>query len=463
MTENPITNVVSIKLNDDFSEAYIRVSDFSLPPAKLLEIIKILMQKQQIRFGLQKDSIKQLMKEKKPDKYYLLAKGIPPSPPVPPGFQMLIKIDDTPHLVTEESGRVDHKKRIRSDVVEAGQQLARIIPGKPGKPGKDVRGEIIPPLQPDNHSAVQLGEGVSYSEADPLLLIATRAGVVKLLPGPQIMVDHVLKIEGDVDFETGNIDFPGDVHVTGDLKSGFSIKAAGSVRVDGTVEDAKIEAGKDITVGRGFTGTMKGLLKARHDVTVGFAHNQVIEAGHNVNFEIEMIGCQVTAGNVVESKSGRVVGGRIKSPHAIDIRLAGSEEEVRTELHTGQRAILQKEKEELERKKMEIEQKQETFKNTIYELVMKKIERPLTDEEKSLMSEAQSKKDVLANEAREIDTLLAEIEGKLKLLGNAFVKIKGVIYPNVEIIIGSQIWVCREKRRRIVVRQSENRLKIMPA
>lgn len=45
-------------------------------------------------------------------------------------------------------------------------------------------------------------------------------------------------VYGDVDFNVGNIDFLGDVHISGDVREDFVVHATGTVTVDGLVEGA---------------------------------------------------------------------------------------------------------------------------------------------------------------------------------------------------------------------------------
>ena len=61
-------------------------------------------------------------------------------------------------------------------------------------------------------------------------------------------------IKGNVDYDYGNIDFNGSVHITGSVLPGFTVKAKGDIVVDKNVEDAYLEAGGDINVKMGISG-----------------------------------------------------------------------------------------------------------------------------------------------------------------------------------------------------------------
>ena len=57
---------------------------------------------------------------------------------------------------------------------------------------------------------------------------------------------NVLDISGDVDLNIGNIDFNGDVNITGNVITGVTIRAMGSIYIGGYVEGAVIKSNKDI-------------------------------------------------------------------------------------------------------------------------------------------------------------------------------------------------------------------------
>lgn len=79
-----------------------------------------------------------------------------------------------------------------------------------------------------------------------------------------------------MDNSTGNIDYPGNVTVRGNVKGGFSIIAKGDIVVEGVVEDALIQAGGQIIVKRGIHGMTKGILRAQGNVICKFIENATI-------------------------------------------------------------------------------------------------------------------------------------------------------------------------------------------
>ena len=71
----------------------------------------------------------------------------------------------------------------------------------------------------------------------------------------EIGVTPTSRIEQDVDYFTGNVDFNGDVVIDGSVRALFAVKATGSVTIGGSIESgARIEAGGDIVVSGGVVG-----------------------------------------------------------------------------------------------------------------------------------------------------------------------------------------------------------------
>lgn len=78
----------------------------------------------------------------------------------------------------------------------------------------------------------------------------------------------VFTVIGDVDFDVGNIDIPGDVEIRGLVGSGSSVTVGGTISVAGTTEPgATLQVGGDVLVGQGILGE-KTCVIADGDITV---------------------------------------------------------------------------------------------------------------------------------------------------------------------------------------------------
>src|SRR5208337_5226117 len=83
-------------------------------------------------------------------------------------------------------------------------------------------------------------------------------------------VDEVLDILGDVDLRVGNIDFPGDVVIRGEIRDGFAVKAGKSILCTGVIGAARIECGGNLVSQRGIVGREKAVIKAGGAVEAKF-------------------------------------------------------------------------------------------------------------------------------------------------------------------------------------------------
>ena len=67
----------------------------------------------------------------------------------------------------------------------------------------------------------------------------------------KIRIQPIYEVSGDANLTTGSIDFTGDIVIHGSVESGVTIKATGSITIDGNVEACNLEAGKDIILRSG--------------------------------------------------------------------------------------------------------------------------------------------------------------------------------------------------------------------
>ncbi|MDR3122880.1 MAG: FapA family protein [Treponema sp.] len=220
-------------------------------------------------------------------------------------------------------GRVNFKDlKIIQNVVEA-QSLAKKIPPEKGIPGRTVTGNQLP-ARDGNDIALPLGKNVHVGE-DGATIIADINGQVVEMNG-KINVEPVYTVNGNVSLRTGNIIFLGTVIVNGNVEDGFSVKAAGNIEVNGTVEKAELDAEGDIIVHQGITGRGNGIIRAGKTLAARFIENTVIEAGDAVIASDGIINSRVDAGRriICQGKRATIVGGRLRASEEINAKVLGS-------------------------------------------------------------------------------------------------------------------------------------------
>jgi uncharacterized protein (DUF342 family) len=330
--------------------------------------------------------------------------------------------------------------------------LARVKPPLLGIPGTTVLGSEIP-ARPGALAYIKAGKNTGFSEAEQQELRSLVTGSVSFKDGA-VNVENTLELPGDVDFSTGNIDFPGDVLIHGDVICGFKVKAGGKVEIHGVVEDATVEAGGDILVKGGFEGNGRGVLRSQGNVQVKFAENQIIEAKGSVTIAQNALNSRITAGDNIQvtSGSGVVRGGHLRAQGVILVKVAGNVNNTPTVLEIFQES---KGHPELEKRELEVtlQQVEMSRSRLSLSLLMKnrtsdKAERRHIEQEKVKVSERlETLRSALTAAMQQLKQFRATVPearsiGQIQILQKAF--------PGVKVIIGSLKYILNDDHHRVL-------------
>ena len=236
-------------------------------------------------------------------------------------------------MPVDEFNRVDYTAICSTQNVEKGAAICHISPPTPGVPGCTVTGQDLPAR--DGVPAVPpMGRNTALSE-DGSELLATLDGGLEF-SGNAFQINPLLEIAGDVDYSSGSINFLGDVHIHGDVCTGFSVRAMGNIKVDGVVESASIEAGGDLVLAKGVQGNGQAVLRAHRDIFAKYLENCSVHAHEDLHSEC-IIGCDVysDAGVYVQNGRGAIIGGNIWAAREVDANIVGSKTEVPTTITLG--------------------------------------------------------------------------------------------------------------------------------
>ncbi|HET6281099.1 MAG TPA: FapA family protein [Polyangia bacterium] len=247
------------------------------------------------------------------------------------GINPVRKIDET-------SSSVDLHEVKRYVNVSAGQVLCEII-SSPAVPAYDVFGAAIVPEENLSRAPeaplVKLGERVAPRADNDAVIIACEDGCVRYEKGV-LSVQKVLEVRGDVDFKVGNIDFHGQVIVSGDVLAGFKINATADVIVKGMVENASIDAGGDIVITGGVAGRHGAShLKSGGQIKARYLHMVKVDCKKDLAVGVECIDSEITAGGSVLVTKGGIIGGVLHAGGTIRAAFIGSEMCVPTLIATG--------------------------------------------------------------------------------------------------------------------------------
>ena len=257
-------------------------------------------------------------------------------------FTPLIKIEKDAGKILED-GSIDFKEVSSVIEVKKGQEILKKVPAVPTEDGYDIFGENVP-AEIQNTDGYQKGGNIVQSGHDEFIYVSSINGCLEVKK-KLISISPVVVIKGDVDYESGNIDFDGSVQINGSVLSGFSVKAKDNIMVEKNVEDAHIEAGGNVKVKLGIGGKGTTIVLAGGTVRAKFVINSAIESVKEIVIEDSIINSTVFSNDriVVVSKHGKIIGGEATALYDIIVNESGVLKENKTILTVGKSLFIERE------------------------------------------------------------------------------------------------------------------------
>lgn len=292
------------------------------------------LEEQKVCFGVDEALLDRLPQE--PERYfhlYTVARGTPPVHGADGRVVDLFPRTAERTLAVDEHNRVDYASVDFIRNIEKGGEICRIIAPTKGVPGQTVEGKEIR-AKDGRAASVPRGRNTQLSE-DGKQLLATMAGHVEF-SASCFHVKPLMEIPGNVDYSVGNINFLGDVLIHGDICSGFTVRAMGSITVDGVVEACTVEAGGDLVVARGVQGDDRAVIRAQRNLYAKYLENSCIYVKETLHTD-SIINCEVYCDGSVEVRSGRmtILGGTVRAAHEVLAGVIGSQTESQTNIFLG--------------------------------------------------------------------------------------------------------------------------------
>lgn len=303
--------------------------NFFLTPFYVERFLKL----QGISFGINEAAIELLINVVRYGNEIIVASGSPPVEGVDGYVDFHIPVEDSKKPVINEDGSVDYLNSFKLAMVSENQVFATYVKPTAGKSGLNIFSEIVN-ATPGKEAKHLKGNGFKFDE-DTGEYTALYSGHIKHF-GNHVSIENVYVVSGDLDIDKGNINFNGDVQIHGDVRSGLSINAEGSVFISGHVGACQIAAGKNITVCKGIQGRDKCIIAAGGDVVCKFVERCCITAKGNI-YADSILDSQVTANNqvIVTSRMGILLGGVTTGKMGVTARTCGNETEALTVVCAG--------------------------------------------------------------------------------------------------------------------------------
>jgi uncharacterized protein (DUF342 family) len=430
---------VSVMIPDQEMKAFIHIN----PPGPAgcdipFETLMRVLRSNRVVFGIDEEFLKQFADKTVYRENVQVAEGVRPINGRDSYLQYNFEVDQNKVRIREGvDGRVDFKElNIIQNVVE-GQPLAKKIPPEKGTVGKTVTGKSLP-AKSGKDMSLPLGSNVRVAD-DGITILAAMNGQVVLTSG-KINVEPIYVVQGNVDIKSGNIIFLGNVIINGNVEDGFSVKAAGNIEVNGTVERAELDAEGDIIVHQGITGKSTGTIRTGRSLWARFIENATVEAGNMVVVSDGIINSQVDANKriICQGKRAHIVGGRLRATEEINAKIIGSPT-------SGTETICEvgfdpKSKEQIDKniiRRDSLEKDLEEIQLNLQTLIaLKKQHQTLPEDKEAYLQELMDNRQDLTEELRHINEEVEKIQEFLNSLKNrGKISASAKVYPGVRILI----------------------------
>ncbi|GAB6098872.1 FapA family protein [Halanaerocella petrolearia] len=430
---------IDIEISDDKLTAHLNY----FPPlgGKELTAQDIIAQVKEagIVFGIKEEEFKSQFNPEEELKSFIIAKGKEATAGKDGRVDLKFDLNRQEKNVNlREDGKADFYNLNRIINVAPEEILAEKIPAEPGEPGRTVTGEEISP-EPVEEADLSAGENVEVSQNGKLLKSIIEGQVV--YNNGEISVSQVHEINDDLDLSTGNVDFNGSVIIKGDIKDGMVVEAGGNVEVGGSVYNAKIDAGGQVVIKKGFVGGNQSMIQAQGDIQAKFVENGQIETEEKLEVRDAIMHSNVDALNevIVEQGKGLIVGGKVRAGKEIRANRIGSNLGTETEIIVGVTPRLRD----------EYNMTEESFKKKTDELdriikdinQLKKMKNRLGDlpaKKQQLLNELIKQRFSLSEELEDLEKQKKELSAQLEENNEARIKVKDRVHPGVKITIGEQ-------------------------
>lgn len=392
----------------------------------------------------------------------VIAKG---KEPVAGSNGMIRPLFETFHKprVTDKSQKVDFKdvNLIRS--AKAGEVIAEKIDPTLGEAGYAVSGRILP-AESGQIAEFQLGANVEISP-DGKNLISKIEGRPVLESNGKIRVDEVVYLK-NIDYSTGNVDFPGSVIVEQSVADGFKLNASGSIILQSSVGVCEITAGKDVILSAGFMGRGEGKISSGGDVYARFVEQGTVVAKGSIFISEAALHSRLTAGGSVVVKGGRgdITGGEVSSGKFVHCNKLGGAGETKTSVVVGVdpeiRNVIDEIMAAIREKEVTLEKIRVSLTRLNDAMKKRQLDPKEVETREKLVLALRKYKSLVESDQRQLETA----QNSYSAHDRAFVLVETQLFPNVEINFGKGMLFrspLRSASGRQVVHVGEDRLVVV--
>lgn len=319
--KSSIEDYLELSLSKDKTKAYIRIKYFDteiLNPAS----IKKFVYQNDIIIGIKNDHLIELwLSNASTDgPPFIIAEGKEPVQPKDSEIKYHFPTDFLQAGKMNPDGSIDFRDRGETPFVDKDTFLAAKIFPLYGKQGMNVFGETIPVEEPAD-LAFSAGPGTSLSD-DGTKIYSETNGQPYLDPLGNVSVFPELRIDGDVGFKTGNIQFDGNIYVKGSVQQGFCVKGA-TLTVEQIEGADSIELTGDLIVSSGITNAPE--IKVMGNIQAKYINSSEIDSFGDIIVQREIIDSKIRLSGACIIENGKIISSEIKAKMGVSAGEIGTD------------------------------------------------------------------------------------------------------------------------------------------
>ncbi|MCP4020311.1 MAG: DUF342 domain-containing protein [Desulfobacteraceae bacterium] len=318
--EDTIEEYLDLIVSDDKTKAgLVKKKDPDKDDFLTLEKVTNFLEENCICYGLveEEEIEKWVLKATKKDKQFIVAQAIAPQMSKDGSIQYFFETEYTNPGKVRDDGSIDFHDRGDVPFVYKFDLLAKKIPAVTGKAGVSVYGmEIAVPEFTD--PSFSSGTGTHFSD-NKLEIYSNQNGQPHLDAMGVITVNPEFLVKGDVDFETGNIDFDGNIVVRGTVKEGFTVKAVNLTAKE--IEGATLFLSGDLNVSSGITDAN---IKTVGNIHTKFIHNSQVLGFGDFTVQKEIIDSNILLSGKCIVSTGHILASQITAKKGVEAGSVGN-------------------------------------------------------------------------------------------------------------------------------------------
>lgn len=427
------------------------------------EVISALKSKN-VFYGVKEKAVSEAVENELYNMPILVAEGDMPEEGQDAKLNYHFKIDkDTVNFAVEEDGSVDfHKLDVVQSVV-VGQVLASKIPATRGKSGKTLSGRVIPAR--DGKDIKLMGGPNTHLSPDGNQIIADINGQV-IFKNNKIQVEPVFEVSGDVDLTTGDINFPGNIIIYGNVNDTFKVYSGANVEIKGNVGKAEVVAEGNIVVRQGIQGKDEGKIVCAGDVYAKFIERANVKAEGYVVVAEAIMHSNIESKKKVLCQGGKrsqIAGGRIRALYEINAKFLGAEAFTETLVEVGTDPAAEDRIGEIVKRKEEISKELPDVTKQLSNLTMMMSSGELPPEKQELFNTLTLKNNELKQEMSSLEEQQLQLQQYMDGLGkDAKVSASKVVYPGVKVRIKNEVLIVKQDYKFVTYYKEGASIKISP-